>query len=47
MSHSQLENTIEKTRKAMNEAAKRMDFIEAAQLRNELFKLEKLLKDKV
>ncbi|MDD6211379.1 MAG: excinuclease ABC subunit UvrB [Bacteroidales bacterium] len=46
MNRSQLEKAIERTKKAMNEAAKKMEFIEAAQLRDELFKLEKLLKDK-
>lgn len=40
MSKDQLKKTIEKTRKAMVEAAKRMEFIEAAQLRDELIKLE-------
>ena len=46
MSRSQLEKTIERTRKAMQEAAKKMEFIEAAQLRDELIKLEDLLKEK-
>ena len=40
MSKDQLKKTIEKTRKAMVEAAKKMEFIEAAQLRDELIKLE-------
>ena len=46
MSRPQLEKTIERTRKAMQEAAKKMEFIEAAQLRDELIKLEDLLKEK-
>ena len=46
MSRPQLEKTIERTRKAMQEAAKKMEFIEAAQLRDELIKLENLLKEK-
>ena len=46
MTRPQLEKTIDKTRKAMQEAAKKMEFIEAAQLRDELFKLEALLKEK-
>ena len=40
MSKDQLKKTIEKTRKALVEAAKKMEFIEAAQLRDELIKLE-------
>ena len=40
MSKDQLKKTIEKTRKEMVEAAKKMEFIEAAQLRDELIKLE-------
>ncbi|MCH5328005.1 MAG: excinuclease ABC subunit UvrB [Coprobacter sp.] len=40
MSKEQLKKTIEKTRNAMVGAAKRMEFIEAAQLRDELIKLE-------
>ena len=39
----QLEQTIERTRKLMNEAAKKLDFIEAAQYRDELIKLQALL----
>ena len=46
MSGEQLKKTIENTRKAMVEAAKRMDFIEAAQHRDELLKLEDLYKNK-
>ena len=46
MSKPQLEKTIEKTRKQMTEAAKKLEFIEAAQLRDELIKLEDLLKTK-
>lgn len=47
MSKSQLEKSIEKSRKQMHEAAKRLDFIEAAQYRDELLKMEQLLKGKV
>jgi excinuclease ABC subunit B len=43
MSSSQLQKTIDKTRKAMQEAAKRLDFLEAAQYRDEVLKLEELL----
>lgn len=46
MSRPQLEKSIERTRKLMTEAAKRLDFIEAAQYRDELLKLEDLLKEK-
>ena len=42
MNKEQLKKTIDNTRKLMAEAAKRMDFLEAAQFRDELVKLEKL-----
>lgn len=41
MSDQQLEQTIKHTRKQMEAAAKDLDFIEAARLRDELFALEK------
>lgn len=41
-----MEKAIEKTKKAMKAAAKELDFIEAARLRDEMFELEKLLKQK-
>lgn len=44
MSRPQLEKTIIKTKKAMTEAAKKLEFIEAAQYRDELIKLEERLK---
>ena len=40
MNKSQLDKAIAHTRKQMQEAAERMDFLEAAQYRDELFKLE-------
>jgi len=46
MSRPQLEKAIEKTKKQMTEAAKKLDFIEAAQFRDELIKLQDLLKTK-
>ena len=46
MNRTQLEKAIERTRKQMAEAAKKLDFIEAAQFRDELVKLEDLLKTK-
>lgn len=46
MSKGQLEKSIEKTRKQMYEAAKKLEFIEAAQYRDELIKMEDLLKEK-
>jgi excinuclease ABC subunit B len=42
MSKEQLQKTIAKTRKSMEKAAKELDFLEAARLRDELFELEKL-----
>ena len=47
MSRGQLEKSIERTRKLMTEAAKRLDFIEAAQYRDELLKLQEILEKKV
>lgn len=44
MSKPQLEKAIERSRKLMQEAAKKLEFIEAAQYRDELIKLEELLK---
>ena len=46
MSKVQMEKSIERTRKLMQEAAKKLEFIEAAQYRNELLKLEDLMKEK-
>ena len=46
MSRAQLEKSIERTRKLMQEAAKKLDFIEAAQYRDEVLKMEELLKEK-
>ncbi|MDN5216237.1 excinuclease ABC subunit UvrB [Fulvivirgaceae bacterium BMA12] len=41
-----LEKMINQTQKNMESAAKELDFIEAARLRDELFELQKLLKEK-
>lgn len=46
MSKEKLEKSIEHTRKLMKKAAKDLDFIEAAQYRDELHKLEELLKER-
>ena len=46
MSKDQLKRSIERTRKLMQDAAKNLDFIEAAQYRDELIKLEDMLKNK-
>ena len=46
MNKAQMEKSIERTRKLMQEAAKKLDFIEAAQYRDELLKLEDLMKEK-
>ncbi len=47
MSRPQLEKSIERTRRLMQEAAKKLDFIQAAQYRDEVLKLEEMLKEKV
>ena len=46
MSKEQLAKSIERTRKLMQEAAKKLEFIEAAQYRDELLRLEDILKGK-
>lgn len=46
MSREQLQQTIQKLRKDMESAAKELDFIEAARLRDEMFILEKKLNSK-
>ena len=46
MSKEQLGKSISRTRKLMQEAAKKLDFIEAAQYRDELLRLEDMLKGK-
>lgn len=46
MSKPQMEKTIERTRKLMQEAAKKLEFIEAAQYRDELLKLEDMMKER-
>ncbi len=43
MSKDQLEKAIEKTKKSMEKAAKELDFIEAARLRDEMYELKKQL----
>ena len=46
MSIEQLKKSIERTRKQMESAAEKMEFIEAAQYRDEMFKLMEILKRK-
>ena len=46
MNRTQLEKAIERTKKQMMEAAKKLEFIEAAQFRDELVRLENLLASK-
>lgn len=46
MSQSELTKLIARTKSEMQKAAKELDFMTAAQLRNEMFKLEELLKTK-
>lgn len=43
MSDKDLQSHIEKQRAAMRKAAKNMEFIEAARLRDEIIKLEQML----
>lgn len=46
MSKPQMEKAIERVRKQMQEAAKKLEFIEAAQYRDELLKLEDIMKER-
>lgn len=46
MDEKQLRNNIDNTKKKMKEAAKNLEFIEAARLRDEMFGLEELYKKK-
>ena len=46
MSAEQLKKSIERTRRLMEKAAEKMEFIEAAQYRDEMFKLQEILKQK-
>ena len=46
MSAEQLQKSIDRTRKLMQEAAKKLEFVQAAQYRDELLKMEDLLKEK-
>jgi len=46
MSKDALKKVIDKTKKQMEQAAGKLDFIEAARLRDEMFELEKLLAEK-
>ena len=46
MTKPQMEKTIERTRKLMQGAAKKLEFIEAAQYRDELLKLEDMMKER-
>ena len=46
MSAEQLKKSIERTRRLMEKAAEKMEFIEAAQYRDEMFKLQEILKSK-
>lgn len=46
MNRDQLEKSIERTRRQMQEAAKKLDFIQAAQFRDEMLRMEELLKSK-
>lgn len=46
MNKEQLERSIRRTKKEMEKAARDLDFMEAARLRDEMFELEALLKEK-
>lgn len=46
MSRDQLEKSIERTKALMQEAAKKLNFIEAAQYRDEMLRMEEMLKRK-
>ncbi len=46
MSDKDLEKAIKKTKKQMEEAAAKLDFLEAARLRDEMYALQKILKAK-
>lgn len=46
MNRSQLEKAIERAKRQMTEAAKKLDFLEAAQFRDEMIKLQDLLDKK-
>ena len=46
MTAEQLKKSIERTRRMMEKAAEKMEFIEAAQYRDEMFKLMEILKSK-
>ena len=46
MTRPQLEKAIAQARKQMTEAAKKLDFLEAAQYRDEMLKLQDMLDQK-
>ena len=46
MSTEQLKKSIERARRLMEKAAEKLEFIEAAQYRDEMFKLQEILKEK-
>jgi excinuclease ABC subunit B len=46
MTAEQLEKSIERTRRLMERAAEKMEFVEAAQYRDEMFRLQEILKAK-
>lgn len=46
MTKDQMQKSIDRTRKLMQEAAKKLEFIEAAQYRDEILKMEDLIKEK-
>ena len=45
MTQPQLEKVIQTTKKKMQKSAKELDFLEAARLRDEMFALEKMMKE--
>ena len=45
MTAEQIEKSIKATRRKMEEAAKRLDFVEAAHLRDEMLRMEERAKE--
>ena len=46
MNKEELKKTLQATKKQMDTAAKALDFIEAARLRDEMYAIEKLMNEK-
>ena len=46
MSEEELQKSIDHTKELMEEAARKLDFIQAAQYRDEIIRLQSMLKEK-